>query len=161
MKIKLGSIVKDKVTGMVGVAENRASFLYGCDRYCVQPRVKDDGTIPKSRMVDEPQLELVEGESSVMTAMPEPKQLIELGQIVHDPVRGLTGTATGRAIYLNGCARVCVEPKQDAKKEIDSWWTDEPQLTPKTTFGGDAKKTISTEPAQRKTGGPARSCSQY
>lgn len=39
MSIALGSIVQDKVTGLVGVAENRATFLYGCDRYCIQPRI--------------------------------------------------------------------------------------------------------------------------
>lgn len=161
MRIKLGSIVKDKVTGLIGVAENRASFLYGCDRYCVQPKMKDDGTIPKSRMIDEPQLEVLEDEQSAVTPLPESSQIIELGQIVEDPVRAMSGTATGRAVYLNGCSRIFVEPKRDTKKEVESWWVDEKQLKPKTTLGGEAKKTITTEPSHRRTGGPARSSSQY
>ena len=59
--IPLGMIVRDKVTGLVGVAENRATFMYDCDRYCVQPRIRD-GRIPESIMVDEPQLEILHDE---------------------------------------------------------------------------------------------------
>ena len=59
MKISLGTVVRDKVTGFMGVAENRATFMYGVDRYCIQPKVDKDGKIPESSMIDEPQLEIV------------------------------------------------------------------------------------------------------
>lgn len=158
MNIPLGVIVKDVVTGFTGVAENRASFLYGCDRYCVQPKVGEDGKIPEPQMIDEPQLEIVDGESRVMTPRHTPKQLVELGQVVVDPIRGMTGTVIGRAVYLNGCSRLAVQPKQDGDKEKEIWWVDEEQVQQKNKFFGK-KKTVDTRTSY--TGGPALSSSKY
>ncbi|RLJ20020.1 hypothetical protein DJ031_06840 [bacterium endosymbiont of Escarpia laminata] len=160
--IELGYFVKDKVTGLMGVAENRATFLFGCDRYFVQPQIKEDGTVPEGVMIDEPQLEVLKDKDRVMTPAGLPEQTISLGQLVDDPVTGMTGTATGRAVYLNGCSRIFVEPKTTSEKH-ESWWVDEKQLTGKKTLIGRDKKTIEpNEPqAVRRTGGPARSCSKY
>lgn len=161
--IELGFFVKDKVTGVVGVAENRATFLFGCDRYCVQPQMKEDGTIPGSLMIDEPQLEVLKDKERVMTPERTPVQVITLGQLVEDPVRGMTGAATGRAVYLNGCSRILVDPKVTTEKH-ESWWVDEKQLIGKKTFiGNNDKKVIepdNTKPSRR-TGGPARSSSKF
>lgn len=152
--IKLGSFVKDRVTGLTGVAENRATFLYGCDRYFVQPQIDADGKVPEGRMVDAPQLEVLD-KAPAMEPMPEPVQTIPLGKMVNDPVRGQKGTATGRAVYLNGCSRIYVEPKQGMLKidETKAWWTDEPQL--------ELIDKVVSKPGNEKTGGPARSCSKY
>ncbi|MEW8253731.1 MAG: hypothetical protein AB2747_05215 [Candidatus Thiodiazotropha taylori] len=152
--IKLGSFVKDRVTGLTGVAENRASFLYGCDRYFVQPQIDADGKVPKGLMVDAPQLEVLD-QAPAMDPMPEPPQKVTLGNMVSDPIRGERGTATGRAVYLNGCSRIYVEPRKGVLKLGDTggWWADEQQLKP-------IEKTIS-KPDNSTTGGPARSCSKY
>ena len=155
MRIPLGTVVRDKVTGFVGIAENRATFLYGCDRYCVQPQVDKDGKIPENQMVDEPQLVIVEGEKVVMSPAGEPKQLVELGQSVFDPVRGMEGTVMGRAVYLNGCARIWIQPKQKGEKERRSWWVDEPQVEPRESCIKKASKT------EKKRGGPAPSNSKF
>ncbi len=127
MRIELGTVVRDKVTGFVGVVENRASFLYGCDRYCVQPKVGEDGKIPESAMIDEPQLEAT-GELSVMNPPEDPKMLVGLGSFVDDPIRGIGGTVIGRAVYLNGCSRILIQPKQKDNKNDESWWVDEQQV---------------------------------
>jgi len=153
-KIKLGLFVKDKVTGLMGVAENRATFLYGCDRYFVQPQVDKDGKVPTGMMIDEPQLQQLNHIPSAMVPMPEPEQIIQLGSSVYDPITGRKGIATGRAVYLNGCSRIFVEPKHklltiDAK----GWWTEEQQLV--------IKKKVISQPKEYRTGGPARSCSKY
>ena len=155
MRIQLGTVVRDRVTGFIGIAENRAAFLYGCDRYCVQPRVDKDGKIPDNQMIDEPQLEIVEGEQAVMSPVSEPPTLVELGQIVYDPVKDMEGTVMGRAVYLNGCSRIMVQPKQKGEKERKSWWVDEPQVTPRNSF---IKKVTQVE---KKRGGPALSNSKY
>ena len=105
--IKLGYFVKDRVTGLIGIAENRATFLYGCDRYFVQPQMDGDGKIPDGRMIDEPQLEVMDNEP-VMELLAEPKQVVLLGSEVYDPIKNMKGTATGRAVYLNGCSRIYV-----------------------------------------------------
>lgn len=161
MRIPLGTIVIDKVTGLKGVAENRSTYLYGCDRYYVQPRAKDDGTVPDGLMIDEPQLEVAQGEKSVMQPPIEPPQKIKLGSVVNDPIRGMQGTATGRAVYLNGCSRILVEPQQNGNEERKSWWVDEDQLTLKKSLFGSKVKAVNTEGTNQKSGGPARSCSKY
>jgi hypothetical protein len=158
--IPLGILVKDRVTGFVGVTENRASFMYGCDRYCVQPLVDKDGKVPVSIMVDEPQLEIVEGEKQIMKPLAEPPELVEMGQLIKDPVRGMEGTVTGRAVYLNGCSRLCISPKQIGDKEPKSWWVDEQQVVGKKTLLG--KDNIPVQPdTKRSTGGPAPHDSKY
>ncbi len=73
--------------------------------------------------------------------------MIKLGQEVEDIVSGLTGIAVARTEWLNGCARICVQPKLDKDgKFIESRDFDEPQLI-----------VINREPIQRgpaDTGGP-------
>ena len=159
--IELGSMVRDLVTGFEGVAENRATFLFGCDRYCVQPTINDGlgctergGDVEKiqdSMMIDEPQLVVLD-RAPVMQPPPEPRQRIPLGHLVKDPVRGMTGVAIGRAVYLNGCSRILVEPKA-VRGESHSWWVDEQRLI--------LRKSIIKPELDVTTGGPAPSSSKY
>ena len=54
---------------------------------------------------------------------------IALGSKVRDTVTGLTGIATCRCEYLNGCVRYAVQPSVDKDgKYIDSYWIDEGQI---------------------------------
>lgn len=73
--------------------------------------------------------------------------MIKLGQEVEDIVSGLTGIAIARTEWLNGCTRICVQPKLDKDgKFVDSMDFDEPQL-----------KVINENPLKRgptDTGGP-------
>ena len=55
--IKLGSQVKDPITGFEGTATARTTWLYGCDRIGVQAKKKEDGTVPELEWFDERQLE--------------------------------------------------------------------------------------------------------
>ena len=153
--IPLGTIVRDRVTGLVGVAENRATFMFGCDRYCVQPRIGEDGKVPESIMVDAPQLEIVEGELKAMDAAGDPPKLVEMGQRVTDPITGRKGTITGRAVYLNGCARVLVTLKDGAH-----FWVDEKQVVGESSFLGKPKVPVAPD-NNRRTGGPAPSSSKF
>lgn len=61
--INLGDKVKDPVTGIVGIAYSRVTYLQGCDRIGIQqPAYKDkDGEtqVPDLWQVDEPQLIVV------------------------------------------------------------------------------------------------------
>ena len=155
MKIPIGSIVQDRVTGLIGVAENRAEYLHGCDRYFVQPQIGEDRKVPDGLMVDEPQLKILEDREPVMSAPTEPPQLLHMGQEVTDPIKGQKGIVTGRAVYLNGCSRVLISPKQSSKKDLSSWWVDENQPI------AGKKKIDAPKPAQKRTGGPAPSCSKY
>lgn len=79
-------------------------------------------------------------------------QEVRLGQEVRCRVTGFTGVAIARTMWLNGCARICVQPKVDKDgKHLEAYTIDEPQLEVlgETNFHGDAEK-----PLQERTGGP-------
>lgn len=57
MGVKLGSHVKDIVTGFIGVAVAEHRYLNGCKRVTVQPIADKDGKLPETQTFDEPQLE--------------------------------------------------------------------------------------------------------
>ena len=144
--IPLGTVVRDKVTGFVGVAENRATFRYGCDRYCVQPKMDAEGKVAESKMIDEPQLEIVEGEAQVMQEPAPPPKLVKLGQLVYDPIYDIEGTVAGRAVYLNGCSRVWIVQKKFKDGKIDDgYWTDEKAVIGRKKMLGDAKMAAPAE----------------
>lgn len=154
MKIQLGMTVKDKVTGFMGVAESKAEYLHGCDRWDVQPVMKEDGSVPESKMIDEPQLKVINNGTLVMVPLPSPPVKAKLGIEVEDPISGIKGIVAGRAVYLNGCVRILIAPKHDGKlvKDYCLHWVDEPQI--EIVKPGLFSKPRSAEQGTKKTGGP-------
>ncbi len=66
-QFKLGSRVKDKISGLTGIAAARGEYLNGCIRYCIEPdRVKDDGSPYDGYWFDEKQLELVSEDTGLV-----------------------------------------------------------------------------------------------
>ncbi len=61
-KIKLGTKVRDKITGFEGIAYSRVEYLNGCIQYGVKPKVGDNNKMPDSEYIDESQLEIIEEE---------------------------------------------------------------------------------------------------
>jgi hypothetical protein len=60
MEIKLGSKVKDKISGFAGIATSRTVFLNGCVRIEIDPdRLNKDGDLIEGAVFDEVQLEVV------------------------------------------------------------------------------------------------------
>jgi hypothetical protein len=60
MAIKLGSLVKDNITGFEGVATSRVEYLNGCVHVQIQPKtVGKDGKPTESQYFDEQRVELV------------------------------------------------------------------------------------------------------
>jgi len=57
--IKLGMQVKDKVSGLTGIATSITEFLYGCKRIGVTPQEVKDGKPMEEAIIDEPQLEIL------------------------------------------------------------------------------------------------------
>lgn len=145
--ILLGQKVKDIVTGLEGVAVNRADYLHGCARVGIQPALDKDGKIPDTVDIDEPQLKVLV-KKQILKAK-KPKILIKLGQKINDPVSGVDGIALGRCTFLNGCARILLQPKldKDGKKQRSIWF-DEPQIKV-------VKERREVAQGSKKTGGPA------
>ena len=59
MEFKLGSMLKDKVTGMTGIAMARVEYLNGCIQYGIKTKATKDGKYPDTDYIDVGQLELV------------------------------------------------------------------------------------------------------
>lgn len=54
--IKLGDKVKDSASGLEGIAITRHTYLNGCDRITIQPKVTDPSMYINSQTFDESQL---------------------------------------------------------------------------------------------------------
>lgn len=64
MKLQLGDLAKDRITGFEGIVIAITHWLNGCARIALQPRQLDkDGRVLMSESFDEEQLELVEEEA--------------------------------------------------------------------------------------------------
>jgi len=58
--VSLGDRVKDRVSGFIGIAVSRHSYLNGCDRISVQPMANNKtGKLAESQTFDEPQLKVL------------------------------------------------------------------------------------------------------
>ena len=58
--IRMGSKVRDVVTGLEGIVTARCEYLTGCVQFCVVPR-STDGKMPDGSYIDEQRLERIEG----------------------------------------------------------------------------------------------------
>ena len=67
-KVKLGDKVKERVTGMEGIVVTHAEWLYGCNRFAVEPeKLKEDGSLHDATWFDEQRVQLVEEKEKPIT----------------------------------------------------------------------------------------------
>ena len=59
-QIELGKKVKDKITGLEGIAVSKCIYLNSCIQYAIQAKIDKDGKIPDEKWIDEKQLEIIE-----------------------------------------------------------------------------------------------------
>jgi hypothetical protein len=57
--VKMGDLVKDKVSGFEGIIVSKHDYLNGCTRMSVQPKVDKDGKLPECQTFDKPQLKKI------------------------------------------------------------------------------------------------------
>lgn len=65
--IKLGSIVKDALTGFTGRATARVEYEYGCARIFIEPGELKDGKPVEGMYFDEQRVEVVEEKCPVVS----------------------------------------------------------------------------------------------
>lgn len=59
MKFKLGEVLRDKITGYIGVVMGRTEYMTGCTHYgLLSPELTKDGKIAEYEWIDESRLEL-------------------------------------------------------------------------------------------------------
>lgn len=51
--LELGSLAKDRITGLKGILIAHCKYLSGCDQYCIKPPVDKDGKMPDGQWFDE------------------------------------------------------------------------------------------------------------
>lgn len=155
--IKLGSTVRDAITGFTGIATQRCDHLNGNVQYAIQPPGKDDGSYPDAMFLDYHTLDVIdEGVSERGTPVAETE--IVLGQKVRDKATGFTGIATMKNSYLNGCVHFGVQPeirKESLLNEVpNASWIDHSRLEVVSDgLNADTPKTVEVKP--RPPGGPA------
>lgn len=77
--------------------------------------------------------------------------MIELGQEVKDKVTGFKGIASGRCVYLSGCAHVSIQPKVGKDGKLpEAKWFDEPMIE----LVSKKKKKVVIKTRSRRFGGP-------
>lgn len=163
--IKLGSIVRDAITGFTGIATQRCDHLNGNVQYAIQPKGKEDGSYPDAMFLDYHTLDVGDEADGVSDrATPAAETSIILGQKVRDKATGFTGIATMKATYLNGCVHFGVLP--EIRKEallnenpVPSWIDHNRLEVVNDGLNADAPKNIeikdSVEVKPRPPGGPA------
>jgi len=67
-KFNLGDKIRDKVSGLEGIATARLEYLNGCVQYGIGGKADKDGKIADTHYIDHTQLELVEKDSLKVNA---------------------------------------------------------------------------------------------
>lgn len=118
MKVKLGEYVRDALTGYEGIAASKVEMMGGNVQICVQPQVADEekGKYPDAMNLDHHTLDVLNAGISSRVTEPIPVT-VQLGDKVEDIVTGLTGIATVRYTYMNGCIYYGVQPKMMEDKQ--------------------------------------------
>lgn len=62
MKNDLGKNGKDSVTGFEGIITSEHNYLTGCTQYGLQPKIKEDGSLPEAKYFDKTRV-VVSGEA--------------------------------------------------------------------------------------------------
>lgn len=111
-RILLGQVVQDLTTGFKGIATSRSELFNGNVQFGVQPRVKDGAEeIQSAFQLDHHLLEVLD--SGISTRRSDPAHTdIRVGDQVEDTVTGVTGTATTKTTFLNGCVYFEVQPRK-------------------------------------------------
>ena len=152
ISVHLGDTVRDAITNFEGKAVARYIFLNGCNRIHVQPTVNEDGTLPESKIFDEPNLTITTKEGPRGRILNP--HLLNLGDQVKDSRTGFKGMAVSRYEYLQGCDRICVQPKAKRGSILpETRVFDEPDLI--VTTSAPSKKTKPKKKMVRsRPGGP-------
>lgn len=148
-QLKLGQTLRDRASGFTGIAVSRFDFLNGNVQYSLQPKAPEDATaLPEAVSFDVQQLEIVDAGISDTAGKPA-RTPIQVGQKVKDTITGLTGVATMKATYLNGCIAFLVTPRRRLLRDHDPEWVSSVRLV-----AVDEKPAVEPPKSEKPTGGP-------
>jgi hypothetical protein len=121
-KIKLGSKVRDVISGFMGIAAARAEYLHNQDSIGIRGTELKDGKPLETVFMDSTYIEFIEDTDIPVPDFPTPT--VELGDTIEDTISGCKGVAIGRAYWLSGCIRIGIQPQGLTKEgqAIDEQW---------------------------------------
>ncbi|NTV70145.1 MAG: hypothetical protein HGA71_08375 [Azonexaceae bacterium] len=119
-EIKLGSTVKDKVTGLIGTANQLRETLFGTRQIGIQP-MGDGKTIPDPYFVDVQTIEVIDAGLSESACQNPDHPEVNLGDKVRDVTSGEKGIATSRLTFMNGCVYFAVTVKAKGKRDAQKY----------------------------------------
>lgn len=107
--IKLGSLVKDTITGFKGIAVGRTEFAFGCIHIKIQAEgLTIAGDPIPVHSFDDQRIEVL---GPPKHSWPEPKPTtIKLGNAVRDIATGIMGVASAKCVSLDGHVNFIIEP---------------------------------------------------
>jgi hypothetical protein len=111
--------MRDKVSGFIGTADVCTEFLTGNVQYSLVPPINPTDKVEagKPKVFDSYQLEHIADHLEPI-APPENTGIV-LGEKVKDIVSGVTGIATLKSTFLNGCVYYTVVPDvTDSPKDL-------------------------------------------
>lgn len=155
-KFNLGARLKDRITGIEGVATNYYFHLSGCQYIEIEPDAKDGARSAEIYLPEERYEQAASGSTFADTKVPEIDTChVKLGDEVKDSLTGFKGHAMMIQIPLFGVGRVAIEPSLDKEgKRQDATFFDE-QLVE--VIKKKAPPVAKAMPEERKTRGCASS----
>lgn len=69
--ITLGDKVKDKITGLEGIAIAEIKYLNGCHQFEVQAKANKDGSVPDPKWIDSIQLDVTQAKAANKATKPK------------------------------------------------------------------------------------------
>lgn len=57
--VMFGKYAKDKITGFAGIVSAKCEYMYGCNQYCLTPKVDKEGKRQNMEWFDEGRIEVI------------------------------------------------------------------------------------------------------
>lgn len=114
---RLGDKVRDKISGLEGIATGRAYHLTGCDRFTIE-LPPEGARVGELYTCDGNRLELVESFPDRHRTDEVPEGLhVKLGDECKSLIHGVAGVATIILVPLYGAIQIDIDPKWDPKEK--------------------------------------------
>lgn len=121
----LGKEVKDVASGFTGIAIQTIEYLSGVTQVGIQPK-SEGGVFPDAYTIDTNLVDVIGDGISDRVIAPNPEDFagMKLGDTLRDKVSKITGVATHKSTFMNGCINIMLtcEVKAGSDKPPRQEW---------------------------------------
>ena len=110
--IKMGDLVKDRISGFEGVVVAVSEYLYNADRVCVRPNsLNEDGSLKDSNFFDNTSVDIIQKNSAIVVPAPSLNSIpFNYLDTVKDKHSDFKGVVVAKITWINGCVRIGIQP---------------------------------------------------